>query len=168
MAQSVKLSDGSYIDASAVYDVNAGKTQQDVNDSKLDTTGGTITGDITMQQRIYGKAVSDTIYAQSVIILPWVPFATLGTKGTGATKEYFKELLKWIKANCEAADTYIGRVNPNSQGNAIIHLYRNTSVDSSGYPQYASGLFVHHSGELYTFGFNNYTYFFNKATLTAQ
>ena len=46
MAQSVKLSDGSYIDASAVYDTNAGKTQQEINDSIMQWKyAGTVTYD---------------------------------------------------------------------------------------------------------------------------
>ena len=165
MAQSVKLSDGSYVDASAVYDTNAGRTQQEVNSSKLDKAGGTITGDVTVEGAIFSKAINGTT-STHFILLPKVPFGLIDP--THTKKVYLKEWIKWICANYPSEDAamFIGKVNPDTDGLAFMHIYHTAKVDSNGYPQYASGMMIALGGALIAFGFQNYTYYYKLATMT--
>lgn len=76
---------------------------------------------------------------------------------------YFKALLKWIcqnyknKENC----TFVGRVCPNSAGYASIYIYHTNIVDStSGLPQYSSGTYTALNGSMYTFGTQQYAFYY--------
>ncbi len=152
MAKSVKLKDGSYIDASGVYDVNASKTQQDVNSSKFDKVGGTITGDVTFDGVLHNKSISG-VSSSNIIIMPKVPTNVLGSGLT--TEGYFKALLKWLCANYPNKNhpTFIGDGYPNSLSITMIHIYSTSDIDSSGYPKYAMGFALHLGGTINTFNF---------------
>ncbi len=82
---------------------------------------------------------------------------------------YLKELIKWICAHfpeAPAQSCWYGMANPNSAGLCMIHIYDVNTVDSNGYPQYTTGLYTSIVGDLYSFGFNNYNwyfYYFTKA-----
>lgn len=47
----------------------------------------------------------------------------------------------------------------------MIHIYDVNNVDSNGYPLYATGLYVNLSGELCSFGFNNYNWHLKYFTI---
>lgn len=90
---------------------------------------------------------------------------------------YFLGLLQWAyKKYKECGDILlIGCATPDSVGNCQIQIYSSSPANDNGVPRYASGLYESLPGILYTFGTNNYDYYFkqidannaNYATLAA-
>lgn len=118
-----------------------------------------------------GKDV-DEFSSSKIIIFPSIAYGKLdtlyGTTGTEDDK-YFKNLLRWLCENYSSHEGYvfIGRVNPNSAGIAIIHIYNTSLVDSTTkLPQYSSGLYVRLGNAPMNFGTSTYTYYAKYALLT--
>ena len=78
---------------------------------------------------------------------------------------YFKALLKWICQNYKNKEnyTFIGRVCPNSAGYASIYIYNTSNIDStSGLPQCSSGTYTALNGSMYTFGTQQYAFYYRS------
>ena len=77
---------------------------------------------------------------------------------------YFLGLLKWAynKYKNNGDILLIGNAMPNYTGNCQIQIYSSSPANNNGIPQYSSGLYESLVGILYTFGTNDYNYYFNQ------
>lgn len=77
------------------------------------------------------------------IILPNLNYNEVGS--TTATEDFLEKLLKYIVSNYNSgANTeklFITASTPNSRGITIIHMYSSANYNSTGLPQYCSGIF---------------------------
>ncbi len=105
------------------------------------------------------------IEAARIYPLPKVNFTLIDP--THTSEVYYKELLKWLCAKYPNVTSamFIGISRPNAQFPTIISFYDTNVVDQNGYPQYATGMYVNLSGTIYTFGMNNYVYYFREASM---
>lgn len=169
MAQSVKLSDGSYIDASAVYDTNAGKTQQDVNSSKLDKAGGTITGNVAINGALLSKAYNVSGITQGQIFpLPYVKFSAFGCSANDYPT-YYQALIKWICAKYPNITNgmWIGVAYPGTNHMVLLGVYNTSETNSSGIPKYAwLTAFVFAGSMNKNYGYNEYTWYEKTFTVS--
>ena len=83
---------------------------------------------------------------------------------------FFKAWLAWICRTYpnDSDYTYYAMANPNAKGPVNIHIYNNSTVNSStGLPQYCEGTYTQLSGTEVTFGTNNYSFYWKPlATLS--
>lgn len=116
-------------------------------------------GDIMVQANIIGKTI-DNHNSTQLVIFPQVPYSVLDS--THDTKTYLKALVKWLcqKYPNKNNVTFVGTSNPNSVMKTTIHIYSTSTVDSNGYPKYATGNAYELGGAQYNFGFNNYEYYY--------
>ena len=137
MAQSKKLTDGSYIDAAGVWDNNLKLSQEAVNTSKFDKAGGTITGNVAFSKALNNKAISG-IRNTNFFILPNYSFEVLGST-VGNRTEYYQALLKRLCVDFPNIEIgmWIGSGWPSIQDIAIIHIYGTGEKNSTGLPRYA-------------------------------
>lgn len=93
-----------------------------------------------------------------IYMLPKIPYQELDP--THTTEIYFSELLKWICRNYPNVGPaiWIGIVQPNSQGTAIIQIYDTAKVNSAGLPEYSSGLWININRSIYYFGTMSYNF----------
>ena len=98
--------------------------------------------------------------SRSVFILPALSYSALGTS-TGVAN-FMPALIKWICTYYQNTDqgVWIGKVGPGSQDVVIINVYNTATVDSNGYPQYASVFGTVYNGVIYTCGYNNYAWYY--------
>lgn len=77
------------------------------------------------------------------IILPNLNYNEVGS--TTSTADFLEKLLKYIVSNYNSgANTeklFITASTPNSRGITIIHMYSSANYNSTGLPQYCSGIF---------------------------
>lgn len=152
MAQSKKLKDGSYIDASGVWDNNLKLSQEAVNTSKFDKAGGTITGDVVFSKALNNKAISG-VANTNFFILPNYSFLILGTT-VGDSTAYYKALLKRLCVDFPNIKTgmWIGSGWASTRDIVIIYIYDTGEKDSTGLPRYARVLsfgVTAHNGKSY-------------------
>lgn len=97
-----------------------------------------------------------------VIVLPYIPYSAIDP--TRDTTKYLQELLKWICKNYPSTygGVFIGDINPNSRGPAIIQIY-DTNAVSNGLPEYSTGMFTNLGGYLEIFGTNDYSFYHHGA-----
>ena len=117
----------------------------------LNKSGDTMNGALQLNSSLLSKNGDNPVY-----ILPYIPYAQIDP--THDTATYLKALLKWICQNYSnvTGGTWIGRVNPNSSGTAIIEIYDTNKVNSDGLPEYSTGTYRNLSYEIITFGTNSY------------
>lgn len=142
------------------------KSYLGIND-KLPLSGGTITGQLKVSAELSGASV-DGIGSSNIIIIPMVNYSVIDSTHTDNT--YFKELLKWICSKYpNKTDTiFVGSAIPNSANQVSIRIYSTSTVDTNGYPQYASGYYTTLGGNMLTFGFVNYVYYFKQMSDTTH
>lgn len=135
----------------------------EVKDKFVSQDGGTINGNLNVNGNLkISKAFLSKFSDNPIYILPYVPFGEIDPTHTTAT--YLKNLLKWICENYPNVDkgTWIGAVNPNSCGIALIHVYNTNNVNSEGLPQYSVGFFQNLGNDIFAFSTVNYVYKFNS------
>lgn len=133
--------------------------------SKLPLSGGTVTGNVTFNDTLSSDTKSGTA-ASKIVIVPQVAYSTIDSTHTDST--YYKELMKWICTNYpNRTDTiFVGSANPNSANQFTVRIYNTSTVNTDGYPQYASGTATTLGGAMLTFGFSNYSYYMKQMSDT--
>lgn len=90
------------------------------------------------------------------IIIPNLNYNEVGS--TTSTADFLEKLLKYIVSNYNSgANTeklFITASTPNSRGITLIHMYSSANYNSTGLPQYCSGIFneLSQSGGIIRFG----------------
>ncbi len=162
MATSKKLKDGSYIDATGVYDTTQGKTQQAVNDSKFDKAGGTITGDVVFQGALKSKSISGLTTGR-IFPLPLYTFWDLSVSSSDNVA-FYKAVIKNVCANYPAVEygLWMGVTWPAGKDIVLLSIYDTSTVNSSKEPQYATLVRFPHSSTGATMiqcGYDNYVWY---------
>lgn len=131
----------------------------------VSTSSQTFAGAKTFVDGLWGASKTGTS-STPFYILPTVPYSLVDSTHTDST--YFQELLKWICKNYSITSAVIQmQVNPNSRGYVHIHFYSTDVVDeTTGLPQYASGVYYGLGGGITRFGTNNYVYYCSSSSLT--
>lgn len=122
----------------------------------------TFNDSVTINDCLTSKNINNTITTKLTL------FSTPQIENS-STLNYFKELLKWICLNYTNKVDYIfkGRVAPNSFGSVNIFIYNTDDVDSTtGLPKFSSGTYTQVGGTIYTFGTNNYVFYFRTGFMT--
>ena len=117
---------------------------------------------VTINDCLTSKNINNTIATKLTL------FSTPQIENS-STSSYFKELLKWICLNYTNKVDYIfkGRVAPNSFGSVNIFIYNTNDIDSTtGLPKFSSGTYTQVGGTIYTFGTNNYVFYFRTGFMT--
>lgn len=122
----------------------------------------TFNDSVTINDCLTSKNINNTIITKLTL------FSTPRIENS-STSAYFKELLKWICINYTNKVDYLfkGRVAPNSFGSVNIFIYNTDDVDSTtGLPKFSSGTYTQVGGTIYTFGTNNYVFYFRTGFMT--
>lgn len=133
--------------------ISNGIVMQDDKWSESIEDGGVINGGLILKGPLLSRSGDNPIY-----ILPYIPYSEIDP--THETLSYLKALLRWICINNPdvKGGTWIGRINPNIQGLAIINIYDTNRVDPDGIPEYSTGTFRNLDNEIVAFGTNSYKF----------
>lgn len=133
-------------------------TLDNVKSTYLPLSGGTMTGDIVLNNAtLKSKEITGTLQTK-VRIIENVKYSTIDP--THTTRIYFKELLKYICKNYTGLHEtmFICGSNPGSAGSTIIWIYDTGDTNDDELPRYAGGVYINVNGRFY--GFTSYDYNF--------
>ena len=103
----------------------------------------------------------------SVVILPYQDYIGFGSSSGITVQAFFQKLIPWICANYphRSRNIFMGVGGPAALCIYMICIY-DTSLLSNGIPQHAYGYASYWNSGFYTFGYNQYSFYFKTATLT--